>query len=193
MSTIMETYSGRLVDLANPDPSQICVEDIAWHLSHLGRFGGATRDEKTYSVGQHSVLVFNRIRQTMPNPSRVVRLTSLLHDAHEAYMGDKIRPMCELLDLRVPLQRLKTRLQRAIYWSLLGEDFEPYEGPEIKEADDWALRYEAYHLMHSKGRDFQAEAVLDDEHILRNVMVWDSAKAFRSFKNHYLLALAEDA
>lgn len=186
MMTSVETYTGRLVDLASPDPDTIDIEDIAWHLSKIPRFVGATTHETTYSVAQHSILVMNRIRQVIPGPSRELLLSALLHDAHEAYTGDFPWPMKRLLDLRAPIERLELRLQRAIYKSLLGNDFRPlHDDPHIDEANLWARSYEAYHLMHSKGRHWSNRILLDDEHILRNMIVWGSTKAYESFRAHY--------
>lgn len=185
MSTRMETYTGRLVDLSRPNPADICIEDIAWHLSRIPRFGGATNTENVYTVAQHSVLVLNRVKQTFDGLDRCLFLTALLHDAHEAYMGDIARPMSNLLDLRAPIKRLKQRLQTAVYRGLCGKKFEPYPGTLVDDADTWALNYEAYHLMHSKGRDWTDKILLDDEYILRNVIVWPTDYANDAFKNHF--------
>lgn len=35
--SIVRTYTGRDLDLANPDPAQIDIRDIAHHLSKLDR------------------------------------------------------------------------------------------------------------------------------------------------------------
>jgi 5'-nucleotidase len=185
LSTRMETYTGRLVDLSRPNPADISIEDIAWHLSRIPRFGGATNTENVYTVAQHSVLVLNRVKQTSDQPDHVLLLTALLHDAHEAYIGDIIRPMSNLLDLRAPILRLKQRLQKAVYVGLLGKKFEPYVGSLVDEADTWACNYEAYHLMHSKGKTWTEPVLLDDEYILRNVIVWPTDYANDAFKNHF--------
>ena len=194
MNTRMETYTGKLVDLSRPDPATICIEDIAWHLSRIARYGGATRSERVYCVGQHSVIVMNRVKQltaTMPpNPMRLAK--SLLHDGHEAYTGDPIAPMSELLDLRVPMLRLKERVQQAIYESLFkGLDFDTSDDPIIHEADLWARTYEAYHLMHSRGKDWFPQAQLDEEYMVRNFIVWSPGYAYDSFKNHFTDLLKE--
>lgn len=185
MSTVMETYSGLNVDLARPDPKQITIDDIAWHLSRIPRFGGACRSENTYCLAQHSVLVLNRLRQINPNASVVEQITALLHDAHEAYTGDPIRPIKNLLEFRHPIDRFQNRMQRAIYLSLFGSRFEPSTALEIRDADDWALAYEAYHLMHSKGKDWADSYVLDDEHILRVLVVWDPITARDRFLSYF--------
>lgn len=86
--TWMETWSGKRVDLLNPDPSQIDIRDIAHHLSILNRFTGATK--VPYSVAQHSLYV------SMLVPEHL-QLHALLHDAHEAYTNDISTPLKECL------------------------------------------------------------------------------------------------
>jgi hypothetical protein len=82
--TWIQTYTGRAFDLLNPDPSVICVEDIAHHLALINRFTGASR--VGYTVAQHSV----RVAQLLPAR---LRLAGLLHDAAEAYTGDWSSPL----------------------------------------------------------------------------------------------------
>ena len=191
MATKMETYTGKLIDLSRPEPSDFCIEDIAWHLSHVSRFAGAPRSDTTYSVAQHSVLVMNRVKQTASEVTKPLLLSALLHDAHEAYMGDVSRPMSNLLDLRYPIQRLKDRLQKAIWLGLLGDIREAgkqlpqYAGALISDADNWALAYESYHLMHSAGKHYDHVEALDEEYILRNLIVWQPRYAYESFKNYF--------
>ena len=78
----MHTFSGKMFKYLNPDPEDICIEDIAHGLSQLNRFVGQT--VKPYSVAQHSVLV----SQTCP---KEFALYGLLHDASEAYVNDLCR------------------------------------------------------------------------------------------------------
>lgn len=73
------TFTGRVVDVANPRADTIAIEDIAHHLSLEPRFGGATRVH--YSVAQHSYLV----SLLVPEEDA---LAALLHDAPEAYCKD---------------------------------------------------------------------------------------------------------
>ena len=197
MSTEIETYTGRLVNLAAPQSQDIDIMDIAWALSRAPRFVGMTTSVNVYSVAQHSVLVMNRVKQTVPDAPRSLLVAALLHDAHEAYMGDISRPMSSLLDLRQPISRLKSRLQRAILKGLLGtmcfelgskaEEFDPH----IKAADEWARNYEAYHLMHSKGYGWEGVQDLEEEYIYRNVIVHGPAQACESFLNHFKELMAQ--
>lgn len=200
MSTVMDTYSGQRVDLANPDPRSINIQDIAWHLSRIPRFGGATLSENVYCVAQHSVIVLNKVRVIMQAKKETkdesglnsILISALLHDAHEAYIGDVINPMSALLDLTQPIQRLKARLQRAIYLGLQedlvvqkGKRFAAYVGPEIKEADTWAVNYEGYHLLHSKGKTWADPELLAEQEMYRNFIVWTPAQAVEHFLSHY--------
>ena len=191
LDTTMETYTGRRVDLALPRPSSICIEDIAWHLSRQARFLGATTSGNVYSVAQHSVIVLNRVRATVRDPNLCLLICALLHDGHEAYIGDIIRPMGRLLELRLPLLRLKSKLQHAIYKGLLknwrygGGQFEEYTGDIIHQADNWAGMYEAYHLMHSKGNWYTNPVHLEEEFILRTFIVWTPQQAHDAFLSHY--------
>ena len=82
--TRIPTFTGRSVDLLNPRPEQICIDDVAHALANLCRFTGHT--DRHYSVAQHSVMV---ARSCPPE----LALQGLLHDAHEAYIGDWSAPL----------------------------------------------------------------------------------------------------
>lgn len=82
-------HSGVDVYLDTPTPDVIHIRDIAHHLALINRFNGAT--ETPYSVAQHSVLVADLLRAKKQPPH--VCLWGLLHDAHEAYLGDVTTPV----------------------------------------------------------------------------------------------------
>lgn len=84
MRAPFRTPSGRLIDLALPDPDVIDLEDIAHSLARLCRFNGAV--DEFYSVATHSVYVARRLQESGQN-KYLVR-DGLLHDAAEAYLGD---------------------------------------------------------------------------------------------------------
>lgn len=86
--TWLTTYGGRKVDLLEPRPDDIDLLDIAHALSMICRYGGHC--PRFYSVAEHSVLVSHIV------PRRLA-LFGLLHDAHEAYLGDVITPLKNLL------------------------------------------------------------------------------------------------
>ncbi|MGV8136511.1 MAG: hypothetical protein AB2L20_14980 [Mangrovibacterium sp.] len=82
----IQTFTGKLIDPLNPDPDQICIEDIAHALSNICRFGGHSR--MFYSVAQHSVRCSQHFNETDPEA-----LAALLHDASEAYLMDIPSPI----------------------------------------------------------------------------------------------------
>lgn len=84
-----QTISGKKIDLLNLKPEDVDFHDIAHNLANVNRFCGATK--RPYSVAEHCVRVHDELAkrgETLPT-----RLIGLLHDAHEAYMGDIITPV----------------------------------------------------------------------------------------------------
>ena len=84
--------SGRRLDLLNPSPLDIEIEDIAHGLARVARWNGQTKGEHAFSVAQHCVLVQKFAAELSPKLSRAGRLTALLHDAPEYVVGDLISP-----------------------------------------------------------------------------------------------------
>lgn len=89
--TTIDTHSGRAVNLANPRPSDIHLADISHAMSLLCRFGGQC--SRFYSIAEHSVLVHDLVREWLPDGFSDMLLAALLHDAHEAYLGDVVSPL----------------------------------------------------------------------------------------------------
>lgn len=81
------THGGTYFDFESPETSHIDIHDIAWALSMQTRYTGHTRT--FYSIAQHSVMV----SQIVPP---ACALAGLLHDAHEAYVGDMSSPLKQL-------------------------------------------------------------------------------------------------
>lgn len=139
--TWMETWLGNSVDLLNPDPKQIDIEDIARHLSIINRFTGAIRFP--YSVAQHSLYV----SMLLPESDQI---HGLLHDAHEAYVGDISTPLKHSSD-RQWLNILCRNLDGAIYEALDLELPTDEQCRRIKRADMQAMADEkAFLKPHSK-------------------------------------------
>lgn len=80
----IQTFTGRAFDLRHPTPAMVNLPDIAHALGHLCRFTGHT--SVPYSVARHSLAVAAIV------PAEL-RLQALLHDAHEAYVGDISTPL----------------------------------------------------------------------------------------------------
>lgn len=85
--------SGRRLDLLDPTPVDIEIEDIAHGLSFVARWNGQTIGDFAYSVAEHSLLVETIFARLSPRSSAQLRLTALLHDAPEYVIGDMISPV----------------------------------------------------------------------------------------------------
>ena len=85
--------SGRRLDLLDPTPVDIEIEDIAHGLAFVARWNGQTRGDYAYSVAEHSLLVEALFARMEPAAGPAQRLTALLHDAPEYVIGDMISPV----------------------------------------------------------------------------------------------------
>jgi 5'-nucleotidase len=83
--------SGRRLDLLDPSPFDIEIEDIAHGLARVARWNGQTEGPNIFSVAQHSLLV-ETIAHQRARLDRGIRLALLLHDAPEYVIGDMISP-----------------------------------------------------------------------------------------------------
>jgi 5'-deoxynucleotidase YfbR-like HD superfamily hydrolase len=84
--------SGRRLDLLDPSPLDVEMEDIAHGLARVARWNGQTEGDHIFSVAQHTLLVEALARQRAPRLDRRGRLAVLLHDAPEYVIGDMISP-----------------------------------------------------------------------------------------------------
>jgi uncharacterized protein len=85
--------SGRRLDLLDPSPLDIEIEDIAHGLAFVARWNGQTLGDYPYSVAEHSLLVERIFAELNPNATACGRLAALLHDAPEYVIGDMISPV----------------------------------------------------------------------------------------------------
>jgi hypothetical protein len=85
--------SGRRLDLLDPTPLDIEIQDIAHGLSFVARWNGQTSGDFPYSVAEHSLLVEKIFGELNPNSNFEARLAALLHDAPEYVLGDLISPV----------------------------------------------------------------------------------------------------
>jgi uncharacterized protein len=137
--------SGRRLDLLNPSPLDVEIEDIAHGLARVARWNGQTVGDHAFSVAQHSLLVETILSGLKPRATRRWRLAALLHDAPEYVIGDLISPFKAALSL--DYKDLEKRLLGAIHLRFCL----PAELPEemtqlIKRADKIAAYYEATRL-----------------------------------------------
>jgi hypothetical protein len=106
MTALIRTFTGLDLDLLDPQPEAIAIEDIAHGLAQTCRFSGQC--PRFYSVAEHSV------RVSLMVPARDA-LEALLHDASEAYLSDLVSPLKALHDL-MGYRLIEARLMEAIYW-----------------------------------------------------------------------------
>lgn len=85
--------SGRRLDLLDPTPVDIEIEDIAHGLAFVARWNGQTAGDHAYSVAEHSLLVTDLFCRMQPKAPVKWQLAALLHDAPEYVIGDMISPV----------------------------------------------------------------------------------------------------
>lgn len=105
--------SGRRLDLLDPTPMDIEIEDIAHGLAFQARWNGQTRGDYPYSVAEHSLLVEQIFTRANPALPAKWRLAALLHDAPEYVIGDMISPV--KASVGPGYEALDERLQAAIH------------------------------------------------------------------------------
>ena len=105
--------SGRRLDLLDPSPLDIEIEDIAHGLARVARWNGQTLGDHAFSVAQHSVVVEEIVAHVRPALEPRWRLAALLHDAAEYVIGDMISPFKAALGF--DYRNFETRLEGAIH------------------------------------------------------------------------------
>ena len=137
--------SGRRLDLLDPSPLDIEIEDIAHGLARVARWNGQTKGDYAFSVAQHCLLVERFVRELRPKCGVPLRLTALLHDAAEYVIGDLISPFKTAIGL--DYKEFENRLSRAIHVRFgLPPDAPAADTALIKHADQISAYFEAIQL-----------------------------------------------
>ncbi|WP_026261276.1 YfbR-like 5'-deoxynucleotidase [Kiloniella laminariae] len=137
--------SGRRLDLLDPSPLDVEIEDIALGLSREVRWNGQTIGEWGYSIAEHSLLVEEIVGLLKPDCSKQDRLAALLHDAPEYVIGDLITPFKYAIGSSY--KELENRLMEAIHVSFgLPANLPDRLNKLIKRADRMAAYLEATQL-----------------------------------------------
>jgi hypothetical protein len=105
--------SGRRLDLLDPSPLDIEIEDIAHGLARVARWNGQTTGEHGFSVAQHCLVVEEIVAHMDPALDPRWRLAAMLHDAPEYVIGDMISPFKAALGLNY--KTFEERLEAAIH------------------------------------------------------------------------------
>ena len=137
--------SGRRLDLLDPSPLDIEIEDIAHGLARVARCNGQTRGDHTFSVADHSLLVEATANDLDSALSKEHALAALLHDAPEYVIGDLISPFKAALS--IDYRAFEAKLLAAIHLRFgLPADLPEAVNRLIKRADKIAAYYEAIGL-----------------------------------------------
>ena len=170
-ATAVETYSGRFVDVLEPDPATITLEDIAHALANTCRFGGHAGE--FYSVAEHALRVSTKVTVAGGGP---LALVALHHDDAEFVLTDVPAPIKPLF--QPVYDELAGRIDEAVAAAFGGLwAREHLEAPMIKQADVWALRAEARGLMRSRGEGWSWPDDVPAPLPLGGVMTPEEAKA----------------
>jgi 5'-deoxynucleotidase YfbR-like HD superfamily hydrolase len=134
--------SGRRLDLLDPQPADIAIEDIAHGLARVARWNGQTLGENAFSVAQHALVVTDISAALAPDAESRWLKAALLHDAPEYVIGDLISPFKAAVGL--DYKAFEIRLLKAIHRRFgLPEELPAPIAATIKHADRIAAYYEA--------------------------------------------------
>ena len=137
--------SGRRLDLLDPSPLDIEIEDIAHGLARVARWNGQTKGDNAFSVAQHCVVVTQLFAHANSTASRHEKLAALLHDAPEYVVGDMISPFKAALG--VDYKAFENRLLAAIHLRFgLPRHISQSLTDAIKQADKTSAYLEATQL-----------------------------------------------
>lgn len=172
---ILETVTGKLIDVENPKAEDIDIEDIAWGLSRISRFCGATITPIPYNVAQHSLLVAKKVEDEIladngfladNGCSYATVLKALLHDASEVYTGDVPSPVKKIPELYPVFKKLETQIMSVVYQKFGLSENSTIENQIIKKADKWSQKVEAHAFMPSRGKHWadMPEITLEELH-----------------------------
>ena len=137
--------SGRRLDLLDPAPLDVEIDDIAHGLARVARWNGQTEGDHAFTVAEHCVLVDDICARFRPGWPVRWRLAALLHDAPEYVIGDMISPFKAALG--GAYSDVEARLQTAIH-QRFGLPASPpdHVARTIKRADRICAYYEAIQI-----------------------------------------------
>lgn len=172
--------SGRRLDLLDPSPFDVEIEDIAHGLARVARWNGQTKGDHAFSVAEHSVVVLEIVDRLYPGLDPKWRLAALLHDAPEYVIGDMISPFKAALG--VDYRAFEDRLEAAVH---LRYGLPPKMSQEvkrkIKRADTICAYFEATQIAgftHEESVEFFGRPPAGLEIAIRPLRVKDAQALF---------------
>lgn len=137
--------SGRRLDLLDPSPFDIEIEDIARGIARVARWNGQTSGDHAFSVAEHSVIVEQIHTVLNPSAGPKAQMMALLHDAAEYVIGDMISPFKAALGL--DYKAFEAKLETAIHIRYgLPTKMPAKLKKSIKQADIYCAYFEAIQL-----------------------------------------------
>ena len=183
--------SGRILNLADPSPLDVEIEDIAHGLARVARWNGQTKGKNSLSVAQHSVIVEQITRMLNPNLPPKWALAALLHDGPEYVIGDMISPFKTILGIEY--SQIETKILQAIHLRFSLPAVLPKNiSSQIKKADKIVAFFEATNLA---GFDYKEASKLfgtPSENIKissRDLTPWSVEAAQQKFLNRFALLI----
>jgi hypothetical protein len=175
----IRTYTGLKFHFFDPHPDEICIEDIAHHLSLKNRFQGATR--VPYSVALHSILGAAYALEIKKD--RLLAQAFLLHDAEEAYFPDVPSPMKHA----IPWWNEATSKAEAVIFEKFGVDHALAENFALKQIDRMLVDEEGEFFIENWQREFTAGPCMELRMALRSSAseYWESVEErFHALYHH---------
>jgi 5'-deoxynucleotidase YfbR-like HD superfamily hydrolase len=151
----MITFSGIVINLMHPDPETILIEDIAHGLANNCRWNG--HSQKFWSVAQHCCMMYDKAPHNE-------KLSWLFHDAEEAYWGDIIKPLKNIIRESCPqiTERMK-QMRRLIY-----KKFKIYPQTMLCMIGDFeCLEWEFENIIKKENADFWLPERAEQEWLYR--------------------------
>ena len=148
--------------IRDPKGADVDFDELAMCLARLGRFSG--HGNRWISVAAHSRVVCDEALALLDTDmydvgdgfSEVERweivMAALLHDVHEAFIGDTTRPMLDYYQDRCPefaeaRDDLATSIDEAVFAAVGIElPMKPWALDVVRDADDKVGRIEAMHV-----------------------------------------------
>jgi uncharacterized protein len=178
--------SGRRLDILDPSPVDVELNDIAHGLARVARWNGQTLGDYPFSVAQHSVLVLELFRSANPEQSSAALLQALLHDAPEYVMGDIISPFKAAMGGNY--KNVENRLLSAIYLRFsLPATMPAALAKLVKKADREAAYFEATSLAGFEAAEARKlfgvpdQNAFDVDHFDRLIQPWPTHQAHKRF------------
>jgi len=181
--------SGRRLDILNPSPLDIEIEDIAHGLARVARWNGQTRGAQIFSVAQHSVAVAEILALLDPAAPARWLLFALLHDAPEYVIGDMISPFKAALG--DSYRQVEARLAQAI---LQRFSLNPQPPPALQKLTKRADRISAFFeaTLYAGFDEGEAKTLFGEPKIPRaRVAPWFASRAPEAAQAEFLQKFAE--